>query len=369
MDRELYNYIAQDQVAMESLNDMRLAQPPKDRLGYFDKALEGSAEANANLLQKLYIDTITKSNIDFGDIPDSRGNLRSYKGYKLMEQSISKLNQIYEGIPSDNMKRLNGLHDMIISCQKDFAFGFTNDVELVKLIYNTSVMSLHEMIGVCLFEYTDSLKNNVGSTFNYSNSKKQNLIITKNVDSLLKAYNNGQFSAMMKEFKKNPNMLAVDSVATESIEDTIGSLAFVAQKVGEHGGDIAKKVGNAITTHPAISVPVIVVGALILILIIVRNLVYLFWNKTIGANDYLRAEKEILDIEIENEKAEGAPSKRIKSHRKVSDKLQRLADFIEVKILHSDKAAKQDLAKSNKENYTKSSLGSTSPAFTSEMQF
>ena len=45
-------YYANDAV-MESFFDMRNAQEPKDRLHYFDVVMEGSAETNAILLQKL----------------------------------------------------------------------------------------------------------------------------------------------------------------------------------------------------------------------------------------------------------------------------------------------------------------------------
>ena len=59
-------------VVMESFYDMRNSQPPKDRLHYLDVVLEGSVESNATLLQKLYTDIISKSNIDYGQIPDSQ---------------------------------------------------------------------------------------------------------------------------------------------------------------------------------------------------------------------------------------------------------------------------------------------------------
>ena len=372
MNRQLYGYLCHDEAVMESLTDLRMAQPPKDRLHYFDVALEGSAEANANLLQRLYIDVVSKSNIDFGSIPDSRGNFRKYNGYRLMEDSITRLNQLYEGIPSDNMKRLNGLYDMIISCQKDFEYGFSYDIELIQILYNTSVMSLHEMIGVCLFEYNDSLKAKAGNTFNFSNSKKKDLLITKNVDSLIKAYKNGQFQTMMKEFKKNPNLLSTTKIPATAAEEANldGAAALVEgiKYVADKAGGAKDAIANAISEHPAIAIPIIAVGAFILLIIIIRNLIYLFWSKSISADEYLKAEKEILDIEIENEKVNGAPEKRIKSYRKFSDKLQRLSDFIEVKILHNDKKAKEELKKSNKENYTKNSLGS-SPAFSTAMQF
>lgn len=339
INQEIYSVISSDETAMEALQDIRNCQPPKDRMHFFEMALEGSSEANAILLQKLYNDVISKSNIDYGTIPDSKGNLLKYKGYPLIEQSIDKINRLYEGIANEDVKLLNSLHDMIISSKKDFEFGFTYDIELLKITYNTAVMSLHEMISLCVFEYAQGLRNKAGVEFNFATTKKQNLLIVKNTKSLVKAYEKGQMKKVVNAFKKDPNMLNTAPASEASVTAAIG---------------VAKTVFAAVPTF--IKIPIGVIAALILLLILIRNAIYLFYSGSVSVRDYANTEKELVDFYIEKEKENGESSKVIEKHSKFSQKLQNIANFIEVKILNNDKQAKENLEVSNKENFGKSEV-------------
>lgn len=347
-----------DDVVLESMNDMRLAQPAKDRLHYFDVVMEGTAESNAIILQKLYTDIISKSNIDFGNIPDSRGNLIKYTGYSLMQQSMGLINQLFQGVASDEVTMMNQLHDMIISCKKDYEFGYSFDIEIIKLAYCLAVSSLYEMINICILAYTKKMRSDANIEFDFSKVKKKDVLILSNTKSLLKSYTSGQWGKMIAALKKDPHMLD-----TEVANEAAGSI--FGQKVSF--GEGVKAVAGAIQKIPkAIVIPVAIVAALISLLFIIRNLIYIFYSGSIKIKDYAKTQKEFVDLAIQQEKEDGEPDVIIKRHTKLSERLSSIANFIEVKILHTNQKAKDELATSNKENYN---AGDFKPTFGGNIEF
>jgi hypothetical protein len=347
-----------DDVVLESMNDMRLAQPAKDRLHYFDVVMEGTAESNAIILQKLYTDIISKSNIDFGNIPDSRGNLIKYTGYSLMQQSMGLINQLFQGVASDEVTMMNQLHDMIISCKKDYEFGYSFDIEIIKLAYCLAVSSLYEMINICILAYTKKMRSDANIEFDFSKVKKKDVLILSNTKSLLKSYTSGQWGKMIAALKKDPHMLD-----TEVANEAAGSI--FGQKVS-FGEGVKAVVGSIQKIPKAIAIPVAIVAALISLLFIIRNLIYIFYSGSIKIKDYAKTQKEFVDLAIQQEKEDGEPDVIIKRHTKLSERLSSIANFIEVKILHTNQKAKDELATSNKENYN---AGDFKPTFGGNIEF
>ena len=347
-----------DGVCMESFYDMRNSQPAKERLHYFDVVLEGSVESNAVLLQKLYSDIISKSNINFGQIPDSCGALTKYSGYKLMSESMDKINKLFEGIPSEEVKLMNRLHDVIISSQKDYEFGYKFDIEIVKLAYCVSVMVLNDMINICIMTYTTQLRKNAGIEFAFKKMKKNDVIAIRGAKSLVKSYEKGQWAKMMQQLKKDPSMFGVGSgIATEGIGDFVGGLSTVL--TGKFD-DRVETIKNSVNSIPnVVKIPVAIVVCVIALLAVIRECVYLYFNSANSVKEWSRSQKEFVDIVVEQEKEDGTSNKVVQKHSKLSQKLENLANFIEVRIFKANKDAKKDLEQSNKENFTSSSFGSS----------
>ena len=324
-----------DEVVLESFTNMRMAQPLRDRAKYFDVVLEGTQESNADIIQKLYTDIISKSNIDFGSIPDSHGNLVKYKEYPIMQQSMDRLNVLFKGKASDELKLMNEIHDMIINCKKDYEMGFTYDIEMIKLIYNVCVMTLYELINVCILSYTKQMRKNAGITFEIGKMKKKDVIVLKNAQSLLKSYKSGQWGKMISELKKNKNMLDIKAPANEAIFGT--AVAFV-------------------TAH----IPLMIVLAIVFIFIGIRGLVYYFYAGSIKVKDYVDTQKEFVNATLNNEKMEGVDAKVINKRTKLLEKFDSITSFIEGKIFRTNKKATEELAKSNAENFHKPNFGQSS---------
>lgn len=346
-----------DDVVLEGLYQMRQDQPPKDRLKYGDIVFEGSTEKNAILLQKLYTDIIAKSNIDFGTIPDSRGNLVKYSGYPLIQQSMDRINALFSGVSSEEVTLMNEIHDMIVSCKTDFMYGFTMQNEFVKVTYNTAVMTLYELINICILSYAKKLRSTKGIDFEFGKVKKKDLIVIKNAKSLLKGYKNGQWNTAMKAFRNNPGLLNV-SPATE------GSLFGKDVSFGEGIKGIVDTIGKV---PSIIKIPLMAIAAIIGLMMIVRGLISLFWTGVVKIRDYAKVQQKFVDITLRTEEDEGVDEKTLKFHQTVSNKLGDIANFIEVRVLQSDKKAKEEIRKSNAENFQASDF--TDVGFGGDVEF
>lgn len=352
-----------DEYAMESFNDMRNDQPTKERLHYFDTVLEGSVESNAALLQKLYNDIISRSNIDFGQIPDSQGTLIKYKGYPLMSESMDNLNKLFEGYKCDELVLMNKLHDLIVTCKKDYELGYKFDIEIVKIAYCTAVMTLYELINICILAYTRQMRKNASIEFAFKTIKKKDVIVIRGAKSLLKSYETGQWTKMMNEFKKDPAFMGVGRVvgttATEgaffdTVRNTIGALA--SRKFGDKVAGVAQVISDV---PNLIKVPAAILAALITILIAIRGLVFVFYSGSSKLRDYVKNQKEFVDITVKQEQDEGTNTKGLEFHSKLSQKLEGLATFIEVHLLKSNADATKELSVSNKENYSTQEIRTT----------
>lgn len=338
MDKFLRSELFADEAALESLTEMRMAQPRKDRMNYFNIVLEGSSETNADLIQKLYVDIISKSNIDFGSIPDSRGVLTKYKEYPLMCDSMDNINKLFKGISCEDVDLMNQMHDMICQCKKDYEMGFTYDIEIIKVIYNTSVITLYELINMSILAYTKQMRSDAKIHMDFNKSKKKNNIVRSNAKSLIKSYQRGQWNKMISTLKKDKTLFNGLSPATESNDKL---------KLG----DMIKHGTDFITKHPAIGIPVVVVASIAILLFAIRKLIYFFYSGSVNVKSYVETQKEFVDTAIRNEKEEGESENVVKKHQKLADKLQSIANFIEVKILRTNKKAMDEIQKSNTENF------------------
>ena len=103
----LYHELRDNSIVMESFHEMAISQEGRDRIKYIDIVTEAFANPTkqAGLLNKLFNEVQKVEAIDFGKIPDSKGDLTKYAYYHQMYQCIEVLNDLVEGnvTPDDTM--------------------------------------------------------------------------------------------------------------------------------------------------------------------------------------------------------------------------------------------------------------------------
>lgn len=339
--------------AMESMIEIRNDQPKNDRLRYFNTALEGSAETNATLLQKLYQDIISKSAIDFGQIPDSQGALVKYKDYHTMEEAMDCINKLFVDKQVETVDMMNQLHDFIINLRKDYAFGYQFDIDIIKIIYCTSVVTLMELINVNIVSYTKGLRITPPS-IRYK-VKKNDLLIIKSAKALIRSYESGEWNRILNVMKKDPALrgAAIEAKNTvfsgivDSVKDLAGEINTVVPAM--------TKIGVFLRKYKNIGA---IAAAAIAIFLAIRKLIYYFFRGRQKVSDWLRTEKEFIDA-VTKEERDSLTNNMIEKRQKIANRLERTADMIEVKLDRVDAEAKRDLIDSNKKNFSKASFSNS----------
>lgn len=319
---EMLNMIKTNDIIMECLYELRIDQTPKDKMGYIKIATESAlvspgSVGKSKLINQLYTDIISKSKIDFGKIPNSKGNLTAYHEYKSIAEAIGNINILFGDKKIEEVKLLNELHDALITSRSDFEFGFKFDITLIMLTYNLLVMALFDILNICIVMYVDYLKDVENIEFKFRGTDKRNIMIIKNIKDFLKAYNNGEWSKTVNQFKK----------------DGSGLLGFIT------GGTLS---GG----------PLVIVG-LMVSLIVIRGLVYVYYNSSMRINESLKMPIEFLKASIDAGQDNTNP---ILKQKKFLAKLEGLSDHIETKILKTNKDATVSMKKSNVENFDVKSL-------------
>ena len=197
-----------EMIAEETLLAIRAVQPTKDRMKYFNVACEALVNENkGNLIQKLYEDMISKSNIDFGSIPTTRGDFTKFKDYQTVSEAIGILNKLFTGKTVPELEKTNHLFDMIISLRGDYEFGYKFEVEMIKISYCTAVVTLLDMVNLCIVAYVNYLKNTNNTTISFGKLKPKDLYFVQSADSFLALYNSGEWTKLMKTYRAEPNNL------------------------------------------------------------------------------------------------------------------------------------------------------------------
>lgn len=360
---ELQNYLSE--YAMEAMIELRTSQEPKDRLHYFDTALEGTTEASATLLQKLYQDIISRSAIDFGQIPESQGALTKFKDYRTMEEAIECLNKLFAGVKNDEIDIMNRLHDQIIAARKDFAFGYQFDVEMIKLIYCTSVCTLMEMINLCILSYTKSLRDKNAVEFTFTKLKKKDLLVIRSAKAVLHSFESGEWNRIMNVVKKDPAIrrpVTESSMAMEGqIKDVYDDVTNIARGViGSNGmANIKGAIGKVpnFLFHTKGGNIVLIIAGLIALFASIRKLIFYFFKGRAKVSDWMKNEKEFVKACYDSDITSGNNSATTEKKKNLANKLDRLADTIEIKASRANVEAEKALNTSNRENFSAKSLG------------
>lgn len=381
-------------VAMENFWLMSLDQPTKDRLTYKTAAMEAATlnpESAGNLLQKLYRSIIGRSGINFGKVPDSKGDITKYTKYQTIVQCIDHLDQLLGDKQVEELRLTHKLLNILITACGDFEFGFKTDNQFIKTTYNTMVFALHEMVNICIVIYTDYLTASREGKPYKATTYRQDLIVVKNVKDFVRMYESGEWNQMIMDLKKGAkNLLGYffetnNDVTTKTswihfIMSSLTNLGILAggakimdkAAVTKFGVDTAASFGTkastvakAVWAKPVGKVGIIIL-ALIAALILVRNLIALFYKGAYSIRDAITHEEEFLKAHAESEKREGNDF-AYAFQSKFYTKMIALRDMIDNKILKDNANGKKEISEDNRTSYSLDEIRDNGPASSAPM--
>jgi hypothetical protein len=219
----------------------------------------------------------------------------------------------------------NRLHTILLDARDDFTFGFKFDIDIIKYIYEILVMTLYELINCGITEVSDFVKTSNQITIGTNNKKiiKKSNRVVSNARQFIKAYDNGQWASIMKNFKQNRS-------------NFLGGTA----------------IGSFLTA--GISTASAVILGAIGIFLAIRGLVFVFYYSKTKISDYTRTQSELIRAHMiaDTDQSANAVSKQ----KALADKLSDISAKLEGQRRRNEQAADKAIIQSNKTDYDRQSI-------------
>lgn len=181
--------------------------------------------------QKLYDSVINRKHIDFDDIEASRGDIRSYTGYKNMLEIlkiISSMDEFKKNVVSDYVNTVQTAISNIESLRDIYQKGFDLKCDFVMLEYNTMVYTCVEAVTTLLYEFVDIVKRPSDNyTFVIKNTKYRANVIYINQLEKFNGINRNMF-AEHRKFLLSSIEKSKDNFVGSSMAWGIGTLIGVS---------------------------------------------------------------------------------------------------------------------------------------------
>lgn len=286
-----------------------------------------------SLTSKLYDNIVDKvDDIDFGDIPATKGDITKLPNYAKLTESIETMTKLlieYKQ-PTEPIDVVRNALANIIDSTSLWKRAYALNVELPIVFYNTIVLSIIEatsyLIGMCV-QY---IKLPGSDTFQATIDKSA-LVKTKDhmVFDNLKKFN--------EAYRKGQITNAMEYVIKSNSKNLFGELTFAAGAVG-------------------------VIAILFCIVPILREMIFLFYYERVRMSEYFDMQADMLQINaynVEHNRSDldSTQKKNISAKQmKIAERFRKAANFIGIKMKESEKQATKELTKENKKYQTKEVL-------------
>ena len=287
--------------------------------------LKSIEEADQNkvllaLTSKLYDHLVEKvDDIDFGDSPKSRGDITKLPNYAKVVDCISIIRGILENakqdlepviILEDAVKNLNEYKEVFIK-------GYQLNMELPMVVYNTMVLSIYSGISILISSCIEFIKSTDDTGFDIALDKVQ---LKKTKDALIFR----DLKAINSSFDKGALPNALNQMLRQNSKNLIG----------------AASVGT-------IALAGAIIGVILNIIPILRELVYFFFYSRTKVADYFDAQSALLQMNAYNLAAKATDDSRDveeikKKQLKIADRFKKISNAISVKNNKAEISAEKE---------------------------
>ena len=371
------NEFYSNEIILEALQEMQADQIGRDKIGYVDAAMEAIANpsAQATIMNKLFKETQKIDEIDFGKIPDSKGDITKYVYYDQLYDSIELINELMKGNQTKNIVAMNKLHQILLNARADFVFGFKVNNYIVTSMYKVMVANLHEMIDICIVDVTEYIRNNLNMSMDKKSMKKVRWA-TSNVKNFIKMYESGQWNTLIKYMRTNASKKAYEAMALEAEGDVLpqqknaldlmnmGTNALNKFKGGiTAAGDLIKQAPDAFKAASAPVKGLAIVGIIISALMIIRAGIKYFFLGVANISKNLRNQAALLKSAT---KSDSEDQTGYGFRKKILNTMEKVSDVIDYKILKMEKEASKDMAESNRSEFSRQEIQQMTPPSSSD---
>jgi hypothetical protein len=284
---------------------------------YLYAALESDQSYNITntLITNLYKSALNKEHVNFEDIPESKGDITKYSGYKSMADSLVLLREIAQ---KSNIKieEIEIIQQAItnLTLYKDLLFkGFQLNKDFIILQYNVLVYACVEGVSTLISSYVDFIKRPDKIDFTViKNAKTNGWLCIDNLQKFNMCVKNGDFSKMLNTIINS------------------GKESFLAS---------------------SLLIPALVISGLMIIVPVIREIIFYFYYSRMALSEYLKQQSAFLEInKVSIQSSNLSASKKGEILRKQNEsinKLMKLSDKIKIDKATTDNKVKDALKKEN----------------------
>ena len=272
-------------------------------------------------LEKLYDSVITKSHIDFDDIPTSKGNIVEYKGYTNMVEILENVANLASENKSESvLDYVNTIKTAMSNMRRlshVYRKGFLAHSDYVMLEYNVFVYTIIQAVSTILYEFVDYIKRPERQTID---------IVLKNN----KYRANTFYIDQLKKF----NVVNSNMQYEKYLDSMIAN--------GKNNFTGATAVGIAFVVSVALA-----------IIPITREVVYRFYNTRAKISDCLAQQAYFLElnkacVEANTDFSRAKRDKILIKQEKIKNLCLRLSSKLRVEHLKSVNSGKEAIKSDNK---------------------
>jgi len=271
---------------------------------------------NNNMIAKLYKSTVDKAYVNFDTIPESKGDITKYIGYKPMVEALSLLKNIAStsSVKISEIDTIEKAINNIIANRDSFERGFKLNKDFIIMQYNVLVCACVEATQITISSYLDYVRKVDKIEFVIINkSSNAGDIAIKNLERFNNICKNGDYSKIMNAIIKDNKNNFTGATAAYIVGGTVLGLIGAVQ--------------------------------------ILRELVYLFYSYRSSISERMMVQAHLLELNKLNLEANGhnipAAKKKeiIRKQEKIINNLKAKSDKIKVEASFAEKEATKSLKK------------------------
>ena len=327
------------------------------------KKFESLSEAQKINLNRESVNVMLKNaaqkaaGLDYGDIPNTKGDFTKIKNYKNFVGSLEGLNKLKRtNTELEELDIINQAHKNLLLNTENFKNGYKYDSDGIKMFYENICVALIMSTSYVISTYLQYVKNIDGSyTIYLEKTKSSSVGLSTYMLKLLKKFNEMQQNGKLDVFfRKMLSKRELKNIEMEYLgnkdkidpsDDELKSESWIAS---------ITSVVSAITS--GVSTPVVVAAgsiaaivAIVLIIVpLIRFGIYQFYNCKIRLKGYLDTQAAFL--ELNKSKLNPSTDKEtIKKQEKVIQKLRSMSEKITVDQVSSSKKTDLEIKKENQD--------------------
>lgn len=283
---------------------------------------DAQSPLTTRLIEKLYNEVIEKGHIDFDDIPVSAGDIRAYKGYPVMMETLNNVMQLSQ--KDNNAEAMEYASTIttaishIESLSQYYKEGFSKKTPLVMTEYNLFVFCCVQATSAILSQYVE----------------------------IVKGFRDATYRMKIRNSKYAPNAFYFQQL--EKFNKTVESTNYPVYLKTAMESD-----GNNFIGSTAVGVITVAVAILAVIIPLLRALVYQFYALRTKLSDACALQATYLEfnktcLEANQMMDQTKRDKILRKQEAIRKMFERMAEKLRVDMVAASKKSKSDLEKEDK---------------------